>query len=618
MSRVARLARLLATLLLIALATPSGAARLSASPGSSSRLDALLQDRAALRTGRSRVIISAVDSKGLPSLRPLIRVLGGVSGRHLPGLDALVADVPNAALPLLARSTFVQRISFDRMVAGSMERTSAAVGAAAAREAFGYDGSGIGIAVIDSGVTSWHDDLGGPGGGQRIARFVNFVGERQLAHDDYGHGTHVAGIVAGNGYDSGGQRQGIAPGAHLIVLKVLDGSGTGRISDVIAALDYVVEHRHELNIRVVNLSVAAGVYESYATDPLTLAARRAVMAGIVVVAAAGNIGRGPDGQARYGGITAPGNAPWVLTVGASSHAGTHERADDTMAPFSSRGPSAIDHAAKPDIVAPGVGIESLSDPNSALYSTRSASLLPGTVPLSYLPYLSMSGSSMAAPVAAGTVALMLQANPALAPNAVKAILQYTAEAKPVYDPLTQGAGFLNAAGAVALARYFAAPSGSYPETSAWSGRMIWGNRYVQGGRLMPGANAWSADVPWGADITLGGEQVEWGVVCPDSACDTGSSWIATDGDIWNVVWGSLCGGANCSTPWTWAAVSSAEDDEGDTVVWGTGDEGDTVVWGTSDDGDTVVWGTGDDEGDTVVWGTTCSDPSCLPMIWPSH
>src|SRR5262249_7307355 len=151
-------------------------------------------------------------------------------------------------------------------------------------------------------------------------------------------------------------------------------------------------------------------------------------------------------------ITAPGNAPWVITVGASSHMGTVDRADDSMAPFSSRGPTGFDAGAKPDLVAPGVGIESLSDPDSAMYVTDAPFLLSGTVPTSYLPYLSLSGTSMAAPVVTGTVALMLQANPALTPNLVKAILQYTSQTYVNYDPLTQGAGFLNAKGAIEAAQ----------------------------------------------------------------------------------------------------------------------------------------------------------------------
>src|SRR4029077_1626991 len=127
--------------------------------------------------------------------------------------------------------------------------------------------------VIDSGVTSWHDDLADPAAGtQRVARFVDFVNGAQAAYDDYGHGSHVAGIIAGNGSDSNGARSGIAPAAHLVVLKTLDSTGSGHISDVIAALDYVVTNKDAYNIRVVNLSVAASVSESYNNDPLTLAA----------------------------------------------------------------------------------------------------------------------------------------------------------------------------------------------------------------------------------------------------------------------------------------------------------------------------------------------------------
>jgi serine protease AprX len=403
------------------------------------------------------------------------------------------------------------------------------------------------------------------------------------AYDDYGHGTHVAGIIAGNGFDSSGARSGIAPAAHLVVLKVLDGSGRGSISNVIAALDYVVNNRTALNIRIVNLSVAAGVYESYNVDPLTLAAQRAANAGIVVVAAAGNNGRSPQGTTQYGGVTAPGNAPWVVTVGSSSHMGTINRADDTMAAYSSRGAPAIDYNAKPDVVAPGVGVESLSAPGSTLYSQDAAFLLPGTVPTSSLPYLSLSGTSMSAPVVAGTVALMLQANPALTPNAVKAILQYTSQVYAGYDPLTEGAGFLNAEGAVQLAHYFAAPGTSDPVSTLWSGRLLWGTHLVQGGWLTADANAWSSGVVWGANTTASGAPIDWGVI------GASTRWTMTTGSSQNVVWGTACGGADCAGPWNHGAVFGTTTDA-------------TVVWGTSDEL-------------TVVWGTTCDDPSCQPVIW---
>ena len=139
----------------------------------------------------------------------------------------------------------------------------------------------MGVAVIDSGITGWHDDLmrSGIPGSQRVDHFVDLINGQQAPYDDYGHGTHVAGIISGNGYDSGGAQTGIAPGSHLMVLKVLDGSGRGRISDVIAAFDYVIQHRQEFNIRIINLSVGAGVSESYTTDFLAEAARRAVEQG---------------------------------------------------------------------------------------------------------------------------------------------------------------------------------------------------------------------------------------------------------------------------------------------------------------------------------------------------
>ena len=192
------------------------------------------------------------------------------------------------------------------------------------------------------------------------------------AYDDYGHGTHVAGIIAGNGYDSGGARAGIAPGARLIVLKVLDANGNGRISDVIAAIDYVVAHKDALNIRVVNLSVATGVYESYNTDPLTLAARARR--------------RGRHRRRGCGGQQRPRSRSGRTQ--SRRHHGAGQRAvgaDRRRVEPHGNGRSRRRHdrrlqLARPDgdrHAAPSrmswrraSGIESLSDPGSALYSTR--------------------------------------------------------------------------------------------------------------------------------------------------------------------------------------------------------------------------------------------------------
>ena len=588
--------RLLAALVVV-LGLGASSAPPSAAPKPSDRLDPLLRQRSLLATGRSRIIVRTVANAPPGITRTLLQQLGGTPGRALPIINGQAGSVPNAALAALAASRFVEHVALDRPVVGTMERTSAAVGAAAVRHALGYDGTGVGVAIIDSGVTAWHDDLtGAPEVAQRVDRFVDLVNGRETSYDDYGHGTHVAGIVAGNGFDADGARTGIAPGARLTVIKVLDASGGGRISDVIAALDYIVSRKGELKIRVANLSIAADAYESYESDPLTLAAQRAVSEGIVIVAAAGNAGHTVDGRVQYSSITAPGNAPWVLTVGASSHMGTVDRSDDSIAGFSSRGPGLGGNSAKPDLVAPGVGIESLSDPNSALYTARSTFLLSGTVATSYLPYLSLSGTSMSAPIVSGTVALMLQANPALTPNQVKAILQYTAEAHAAYDVLTQGAGFLNAKGAVELAHHFANASNvPFPAATGWSMRIIWGNRLVQGGRMVAAANAWSTSTTWGAATTPDGGSIEWGVICSVGDCDTDpglwTPWRMTAFDE-NVVWGLLCGGDDCQAPWSAESVFGISDSQ-------------TVVWGM--DGD-----------DTVVWGMNCTDASCTPMIWSSR
>jgi serine protease AprX len=582
------------------------------------KLDPVLQQRVGL-LGTSPVVITAPNSAALSLLAPVIQQAGGTVGRLLPIINSRAATLPNASLALLAASGLVSHVAFDRPMLGSMERTSATIGATAVRQNYGFNGAGVGIAVIDSGVMATHDDLAARSGNpSRVARFVDFVQSSTTPYDDHGHGTHVAGIIAGTGVDTYGARSGIAPGAHLVVLKVLDSSGRGSMSNVIAALDYVASHRSELNIRAVNLSLSGVVTESYESDPLAQATKAVVDLGVVVIASAGNNGR-RDGHDRYGAVGSPGNAPWVLTVGASSHQGTVDVNDDVMATFSSRGPTAVDRGAKPDLVAPGVGIESLSSPNSTLYQTRSAYLLNGFLQTFYAPYLSLSGTSQAAPVVAGTVALMFQANPSLTPNAVKAILQFSARVYPQYDALTEGAGFLNAGGAVELARYFAAPASvPYPSTQGWGQTIIWGTHRVGGGRLTPGANAWLSSVRWG-QAPAPAQPISWGDICtancaaspvweswqtscPNGDC-TSVSWGS--GTSANVVWGPSCGGNDCSSTTVWTASSADE-----SVVWGT-DDSDSVVWGTSGS-ESVVWGA---SSDSVVWGTDCEE-ECEGVVWP--
>ena len=554
--------------------------------------------------GWSRVIVTLKPGADIGSE---VRKLGGKRLRNLRLIGAQLVELPNGQLKKLAERSDVLRIDHDRPVQAHLAQVSNIVGARTVQSNYGLTGAGVGIAVIDSGITNWHDDLTPYAGylksksiaNQRVTGFVDFVNGATQPYDDNGHGTHVSGIIAGLGVDSDYTRIGVAPLSHIISLKVLDAQGRGVISNVIAAMDYAVENRHAQNIRVINLSIGAAVTTSYDNDPLTLAAKRAVEAGIVVVSASGNLGRNAAGQTQYGGITSPANAPWVLTVGAANHNGTLKRTDDTVANFSSRGPTAIDHAAKPDIVAPGTGVVSLSSKGSTLYLTKAASLLVGSTNTDYMPYLTLSGSSMAAPVVAGTVALMLEANPNLTPNLVKAMLQFTAEAKVGIDYLSQGGGFLNAKGAVDLARYFAnaKPGERYPYDRAWARKINWGNRRLSKGALTPAGNAWALSTVWGSAYDVEGDNVVWGTGCDDDSCRN-VVWGTFLDDEDNVVWGTV-------------------DAQGDHVVWGTFDDGDDVVWGTFelDLNDNVVWGTIESEGDNVVWGTNCGGDDCFNMVW---
>jgi serine protease AprX len=516
-------------------------------------------------------------------------------GEKLDIINGQVLDVPNGLLQQLAAHADVFRVHDDRAVFTHNYRTAVTVGARAVQENLGYTGAGVSIAVIDSGVATWHDDLTDtssanyPYGNQRVTKFVDFVNRRSQPYDDNGHGSHVAGTILGNGYDSSGEKAGIAPGASLVSLKVLDQNGQGTISNMIRALNWVASNYRNYNVRVVNVSVGAGVRESYWTDPLTIAAKAVADKGITVVAAAGNLGQNAQGELQWGGITAPGNAPWVLTVGASSTKGTLTRSDDEMAPYSSSGPTFIDFAAKPDLVAPGTGTVSLAVAGSSLYDSKAPFLLDGTVSLGYKPYLSLSGTSMAAPVVAGTVALMLEANPRLTPNLIKAILQYTSETDREYSALRQGAGFLNSLGAVRLAKFYASgrAGDTVPVQRIWSRQIIWGNHRLVGGYLNPRANAWSTTAIWGSARTAmsGGDNIVWGTRCTDGSCD-------------NIVWGT-------------------RDASGDNIVWGTRDaNGDNIVWGTSGGGDNIVWGTWGG-GDNIVWGTDCGGSDCNDIVWGS-
>ncbi len=598
----------IAALALLALALPSTG---QAAGSRYRKLDPELNRRAASAGARkSQVVLRLQPGTALP---PALQQY--VKGRRLALIDAYVLDVPDSVLPSLETLPQVASAHQDRLAWAADYLSARATGADRVAQQLGFTGAGVGVAVVDSGVATWHDDLtdsaGGsyPYGNQRVAKFVDFVNGQFQPYDDHGHGSHVSGIILGNGYDSRGRQAGMAPDASLVSLKVLDADGKGTISNIIAALDWVAQNGAAYNIRVVNLSVGAAVTQSYWIDPLALAAKRLTERGIVVVAAAGNLGKNAEGEPQYGGILAPGNAPWVLTVGASSTNGTQQDKDDVVADFSSLGPTRGDYLAKPDLVAPGHGIVSLTSPGSTLFAASTDYLVWGKVRTADAPYLSLSGTSMAAPQVAGAVALMLQANPALTPNLVKAILQYTAASSPDYNALQQGAGFLNALGAVRLSRFYAAndPGRRMPIEPSWSQHIVWGNNELTGGYINPLASAWAGNIVWGT-AWADNANIVWGTLC--GAC-ANIVWGTADASGANIVWGTASAAENI----VWGTVSQAEN-----IVWGTLSNADNIVWGTADNivwgtADNIVWGTSGGTADNIVWGTDCGGGNCANVVW---
>jgi serine protease AprX len=283
----------------------------------------------------------------------------------------------------------------------------------------GYNGTGMTVAVLDSGIAA-HTALD-----TRVVAHVNLVSfESPATGDPYGHGTHVAGIIAGNTtaakYVTTAFAGGSAPAVKLVDVRVLGRQGQGMTSDVIAGIDWSIANKAKYGIRVLNMSLGHAVAESAVTDPLCRAVKRAVDAGLVVVVSAGNYGQTATGAPILGGISSPGNSQYALTVGAVDTMGTESRTDDRIAPYSSKGPTRFDFAVKPDVVAPGTRITSLESPGSYIVSTYPTWHVAGSAKNAYLR---LSGTSMSTAVVSGGVALMLQAHPNMTPAQVKISMQ---------------------------------------------------------------------------------------------------------------------------------------------------------------------------------------------------
>jgi serine protease AprX len=362
------------------------------------------------------------------------RVLDGAVKRLVPW-TLLAAALPLAPSPVAAteadgahRSPFSDTPvmeDYDPLPPNRVWRRSIGLHALPA----GVDGSGVRVAVLDTGV-SRVPDLG-----DRVVTRADLTPEGD-GYDRYGHGTHMIGVVAGDGTSSGGRWKGTAVAAEVVSVKVASWNGATDVSSVLAGLEWIAAHADRYRIRVVNLSYGTDSSQSQAIDPLDHAVERLWDAGVVVVVAAGNRG---DGGSR---IDKPGDSPFVITVGAADVNGTATPSDDRVAPFSSHGPTA-DGDAKPDVLAPGITIVSNRARGSTIDAMRAAARLGPH-------HFKGSGTSQATAIVSGVVALMLDANPALTPDDVKATLQRTAHRALAGTP-GAGSGLVNAKAAVAAA-----------------------------------------------------------------------------------------------------------------------------------------------------------------------
>ena len=352
--------------------------------------------------------------------------------RHFP---VLAVRAPAALVPGLARLPGVALVEKDDVVSRQLKESVPLMGVPQAIERYGRTGKGVVVAVLDDGAFDQHPDLRP----KVVAAYDAAAGNAATPGDgpvslvapasDEGHATHVAGTVVGGGDQSGGVYKGVAPGARYVNVKVFTGPNETSSSIVLKGLDWVLDRREDLDVRIVSMSL--GGRPSDGKDALSRAVNVASDLGLVVVAAAGNTGPGE------GTVGSPGAAAKAITVGAVDKR-------KALAPFSARGPT-LDGRAKPDVVAPGVGIVSTVPPGR----TGGAGVLsPGRTIL----YGPLSGTSMAAPHVAGVAALMLEADPGLTPADVKRILLATAQdlGAPGADHGT-GHGFVNAVAAVQVA-----------------------------------------------------------------------------------------------------------------------------------------------------------------------
>jgi serine protease AprX len=381
-----------------------------------------------LHLGRAvSVLVSKINPSDPTPDRAIERV-GGKIGAPLSIIDGYEATVPQGAVPMLASLPGVRGVTLNAKVhvAGQYGDTSGVASAvypdvsrASKLWSNGVTGTNVGVAVIDTGVDQ-SGDLAG-----RVLHSEDFSGENAPNTDGYGHGTFVAGLIAGTGAASNGAVKGMAPSANIVSVKIAGRDGSTNLFRLLAALEWVTVNKDAYGIRVVNLSLGSDSTQSYKVDPLDFAVERVWNGGIVVVVSAGNNGK----------INKPADDPLVVTVGAADDHTTVGRTDDSIALFSGVGPTQ-DGIAKPDVVASGKSVVSVRSPGSSIdQAYPTAEILSN--------YFKGSGTSFSAGVVAGAAALIIQKNWALTPNQVKYRLMNQARPMNGYSSTQTGAGSID-------------------------------------------------------------------------------------------------------------------------------------------------------------------------------
>ena len=422
---------------------------------------------------RIDVILQAKDADNA-ALRSMMASGQARVTNRIGNTDTLVVNLPLSALNVLSTSGLINYVSPDRQIGalGHIETTTGATQMRSQPKSYGrngaytLDGTGVGIAFLDSGIYAAHRAfLDGTAG--RLVYSQSFLTGDTSTDDAYGHGTHVASLAAGSLARDSYAYRGLAYNAKIINLRVLDGGGNGKTSDMLSAMDWILANKATYNIRVANMSVGTPAIDTWTNDPLCRKAQSLNAAGVLVVTAAGNNGLNSSGQKVYGMIHSPGNDPSALTVGASNSIGTDARGDDIMGTFSSNGPTrsgytngsgtlVYDNVIKPDIVAPGNMIVGAKASDGSCLITQKPSLMTTAMNLTgdTNDVMYLTGTSMSTGIVSGAAALLFQMNPSLTPTMAKMLLMYSAQPLNGLNMFEQGAGELNVDGAVVLGRNY--------------------------------------------------------------------------------------------------------------------------------------------------------------------